>query len=423
MLNRYKLILIFISSVILCGQSIYNSVGLGTALNSASAAAAGTGSTGLVPSLSSGLSLENPVTWNKSPFALLSTTVIGERLNLAGGQQNGSTEIGSIQLILPVKGRTAWGFSLNPLTSNVYTAVGPQTTQVIYEDTVKIKNSVDGAGGMNSLKIAYNFPLTATERNAIALEFIFGSSRYAATTELNSLPYVTSRHDSYSGLMVDYYLSSDRFSNKQRPLTLYLSVGFTVKPVRVVSDVYHLYEDKNEDGFYSSTYDFPGLLSEDYTARTVSKDVQKPIKLAVGFNYGIADYWAVQGEFTRKSYNSNLPSALQSFLGSEYLLHRHFSLGVIKFGRSIPREWYDHFHYRIGVFSKALELDGYQDLLSETGVTSGLGWRFGKTGNQLDIAYSVGWRKGPLHSGSETIERLKFQLTLGDIWFVKRRPR
>ena len=56
------------------------------------------------------------------------------------------------------------------------------------------------------------------------------------------------------------------------------------------------------------------------------------------------------------------------------------------------------------------------------GISLGFGIKFGVANNQIDFAYKYGVRTSDLIS-NETIQHFTVGLQLGDLWFVKRRPK
>ena len=55
-------------------------------------------------------------------------------------------------------------------------------------------------------------------------------------------------------------------------------------------------------------------------------------------------------------------------------------------------------------------------------LSMGMGLPFGKFGNQIDFAYTFSKIKRE-HFINEEVKTIKIGLTIGDIWFVKRRNR
>ena len=59
--------------------------------------------------------------------------------------------------------------------------------------------------------------------------------------------------------------------------------------------------------------------------------------------------------------------------------------------------------------------------VSEVGVGLGLGIAFGVVGNQIDFGFGVSKREGVYLIDEEIIQNFSVGITIGDLWFVKRR--
>ena len=54
-------------------------------------------------------------------------------------------------------------------------------------------------------------------------------------------------------------------------------------------------------------------------------------------------------------------------------------------------------------------------------VASYSGFNFGITGNQIDLGYKLAKRDGLYLVGNETLHSFNLGISIGDLWFVKRR--
>jgi len=163
---RKSFLLLFLFQLLI-GQSIHNVIGLGNPRDLNSASAFAVGSTGLIPSFSEGISLENPVTWSNGKFALLSGGFYGERISLGNDAgENGFSDFYCAQLILPIKNNYALGLSVMPLTSGNYWLVN-DTADFPPDTSLMMQREIDGSGGINSLRLAFGFPLSDYEKMAL----------------------------------------------------------------------------------------------------------------------------------------------------------------------------------------------------------------------------------------------------------------
>ncbi len=422
---RHKIsILVFLLQIVV-GQSINNAVGLGNPRDITSASTFGIGSIGLVPSYSEGISLDNPVTWASGRFALLSSGFGGEQIrpgNYTG--EYGFSDLYSARLILPIKNIYALGLSIKPVTNNNYWLVG-ETTEIFLSqtDTLPIQREINGSGGINSFRFAFSFPLSKQERNGVAVDILFGSARHNSTLVVDGTDYIFNRHDHYSGVYLKYYLYTNRYSFLNKPTNLYGLIGLPLRALTIKSEQFHLFEDVNSNGYYDYLTDYPYVRDDKYRIISLYKNIQKPISVELGCDIELKQQFHIMGEIRSQSFNSRIPPSLSPVPGAAFNSIFHINLGAIKFARELPREWHQYFHSRAGIYFDSRQINNYQENLNETGLTLGIGFNFGPTDNQIDIAYSYAKRHGPLINSNETIERFKIQMTIGDIWFVKRRAR
>ena len=61
------------------------------------------------------------------------------------------------------------------------------------------------------------------------------------------------------------------------------------------------------------------------------------------------------------------------------------------------------------------------DNVSEVGLALGFGVKFGLTNNQLDLSYNFIQRDNIYKVGVENIQAFNVGISIGDLWFVKRR--
>ena len=59
--------------------------------------------------------------------------------------------------------------------------------------------------------------------------------------------------------------------------------------------------------------------------------------------------------------------------------------------------------------------------VNEIGLAIGFGVRFGLTNNQLDLGYNFIQRDNIYKVGVENIQAFNVGISIGDLWFVKRR--
>ena len=92
--------------------------------------------------------------------------------------------------------------------------------------------------------------------------------------------------------------------------------------------------------------------------------------------------------------------------------------------------WYEALHFRSGIFFREYHLNKYesnennitQHSYNDIGLSVGIGVKFGLTKNQLDFGLNFINRSDSFNS-DKFITNFNIGLTIGDIWFVKRRAK
>ncbi len=400
-------------------QSLMNSFGLGHTNTNYGAASVGNGSNYLTPSFSEGVSLGNPATWRNLDFTYIHTGYDGQQVTFENGSINQFSGLNRAQFIVPIKSKHAFGLSLTPYTFRT----SELTTQ---SDTTEGQITNKTEGGINALTPSIGVKLSEYESLGISYSFLFGSSRLIKSMVLESVTYGQTNRLDHSGSSIDFYIQSERFNKESFGLSLYGHIGMTIKPISVTQYKYYLYEDNDGSGNHntsniSSYADFP------YAGNVPPPDTLKigetysPYTMNFGLNYSANQRWNIVGElgFVNNNYSDDYKkySPLQDAISNVW----HLQIGVNRFSGHLIRNWTDRFSYRSGLFSNRYTLDSSKKSIIENGFALGFGFIFGVTKNQIDFSYQVGYRSGLPEIDKETFSKFSVGLSLGDLWFVKRR--
>ena len=71
---------------------------------------------------------------------------------------------------------------------------------------------------------------------------------------------------------------------------------------------------------------------------------------------------------------------------------------------------------------KRFQISSSEEWINDKGISFGIGIQFGPMKNQVDFGYSLTVRDG-LYFENEIIQYINVGLSIGDLWFVKRRQR
>jgi hypothetical protein len=84
------------------------------------------------------------------------------------------------------------------------------------------------------------------------------------------------------------------------------------------------------------------------------------------------------------------------------------------------RNWQDRLTFRLGVHRDTYQYRYSRKSLIENGISVGFGFKFAATGNQIDFSFRNGSRSLD-ESKKELFKEFTVGVSLGDIWFLRRR--
>ena len=402
------------------GQSIHNAYGLGLISFNHNAAAAAMSSRGIIPSLTQNIALSNPVTWHNLKFAYLTSHYNLNEFTSAEGV-NGLSGISSAQFAVPIGEKYAWGFGVKPLFSQQYLIEDNQFEFYVDDDTLITQRSVDGSGGISALYTAVRFPITDQENMAIELDVLFGSLRKDTRFSIDQSVYHYFQRHLYSGSLYKLYFSSERFNNGKYPLNIYAMFGRSINSLQVKHHSFQPFEDINLNGFYDGE-DNPSPAIVPSTEINIYNDIFDPSELGFGLDMKLKTnlHMMLEGHTWRDNGKKN-PS-LYSLLSHYVNQSQQVSLSFAKFSPEIAFKLSQKFQYRGGLYLRQDMLVEKGESVNEMGISLGIGIKFGVANNQIDFAYRHGIRTGDFIQ-NENIQHFTVGLQIGDLWFVKRRPK
>lgn len=98
-------------------------------------------------------------------------------------------------------------------------------------------------------------------------------------------------------------------------------------------------------------------------------------------------------------------------------------LQFTQFNDDLSLEFFDKFISRIGVQAKTISMDKNQLEIKEIALSLGVGFKFKKMGNQIDLNYYYGNRIYKNTQNKEIFQQFQLSTSLADLWFVKRRQK
>ncbi|MEE8479232.1 MAG: hypothetical protein V3S42_04405 [Candidatus Neomarinimicrobiota bacterium] len=421
MLNFNKIIFLalFLSSI-LFNQSLLNGYGFGKKIDIYDASSLGISSTGLLPSFKKDVSLQNPSTWKNLDFTYFSGTYQVEQKIILDNYFNSTSDLGYAQFIVPIKNKYAFGLGIHPYFNQYIILSGiDENDQIAFGDTLTTQHSYSSYGGITAFNVSFAGNVSTNLNASIAFDFLYGSARQQTIFSLDDLNYYSKQRHIYTGSLAKLYFNSDILSIWNIPLNLYFGWGFPVQSISVKSYLNKPFEDSNDSGVQDN-FDFPKLSDSTDPVVLNTKNASAPYEYQIGFDYNIQKGINILGEYSRWEDKENIGAKI-SALNDQIQSIDHLNIGIIRFKPRIAKNLLDRLNYKIGAYSNTIKLLNSEKIIKEYGVSTGLSFNFGVTKNQIDFAYSIGKREGLFEIGDENIQKFSIGITVGDIWFVKRR--
>ena len=414
MLNRNLVLLLFLSA--LFSQSTMNGYGYGMFSQNDEAAILGSGSVGLLPSFKNDVSLSNPSTWHKLSFTYLNTSFESQS-NKFGSSSSKNSGLASAKLIIPSKQKISFGLTFKPLFSREITIVDSTFNEFIFagSDTLDYSRSNKTGGGSSMAQFAVGYKLTDTDDIGLGIDVIFGSSRSSQNLIIDSNDHLLQSRDYFSGSLIEFYYTTRRFSFNDNPLVLSLNYNFSLNDIDVENESYQAFLDLNSNNYHDSQ-DYPNVAAALMPTNTIFKNEISISDFKAGIDYEFAERYHAQLEV--QSWNNNGKNALSSSLYPGYIEGKSkINIGFLKFAKPYST---DKFHFRAGLSFSDYDIKNL-DNVKEVGLGLGVGIEFGLMRNQIDIGYNLVNRDNIYNVGSETVQSFNVGVSIGDLWFVKRR--
>ena len=410
----------FLLSSTLFSQSLLNGYGFGKKIDIYDAASMGISSTGLLPSFKTGVSLQNPSTWKNLNFTYFTGTYQVEQKIVLENIIYSNSDLGYAQFIVPIKNKYAFGLGIHPYFDQYLQLDGvDEGDYIAFGDTLTTQHSYRSFGGINAFNISIAGEISKNINGGISFDYLYGSARQQTIFSLDDLDYYSQQRHIYAGSLAKLYFNSDILSIWNVPLNLYFGWGFPIQLISVESYYHKPFEDSNNSGSQDNS-DFPLLGDVTIPTAIKTKNASAPYEYQIGFDYNIRKELSILGEFSRWE-DKKIIGVSFSELNDQIQSIDHYNIAIVRFTPKITKNILDRFSFKFGAYSNKIKLLNSEKIINEYGVSSGLSFNFGFTKNQIDFAYSIGKREGLFNIGNENIQKFSIGITVGDIWFVKRR--
>ena len=412
MLSRKVLILLLVSCAM--SQNTMSGYGFGSYVDNSEASSVGV-SNELMPSFKTNVSMSNPSTWHNLLFSYLNTSVDVQNANF---QSNSSTNfsLSSAKLIIPWKQKMAFGVSFKPFLSREVAINDTTMTAFTFnEEDVLYTRMNSSSGGPSQGQLSFGYKLNEVDSIGANLNIIFGSSRYTRNLIVDNEDHLLQSRDYFSGSMIDLFYSTNRINIKDNPIFLSAALSLPLKGIDIENDSYQAFIDLNDNN-YHDTNDFPNVGQALLPLNQQFKNEIKVTSFTLGADYEFNPRKHIQAEMLMWKDNGehNLNSSIyEGFIESK----NKFSISYVKFAQPFSR---DRYNFKGSLFFQNYGVKNLENI-NEVGLGLGVGFNFGITGNQIDFGYKLAKRDGLFLVGDETLHSFNVGISIGDLWFVKRR--
>ena len=413
-IHKYLFIIIIFSSFI-SSQSMYGAYGLGLNKAMLHTSTNGGGGIGLAPLFHQGTSIDNISTWPNLGATFISASYIAEYSQYDKSKSpTNFSGISGFQFIAPFKDRFAIGLSLKPVNATKSSFI-TDTSSIVYNDSeLSTSKFLTAGGGILMASFGISFPLSQNFGVGVSLNNYFGSTRDQQSIYIEPYNYRLFNIRSFSGSTIGFDMSGNIFSINNKNLIIFSKLTLTPSPLSAILYTFDMYEDRNNNYAFDAA-DYPNEIKVD----TVFLDnTYAPFELSLGasfnFNENLILFSEIQN-FNDNGTNTNLKTILNDKINNK----SHAGIGLVRYGNSASRSWQDQLTTRIGISQNKYKFNLSDKKIIENGISFGIGYKFGLMGNQIDLSFKVGNRESERQK--ELIQEFNISISLGDIWFLKRR--
>jgi len=415
-----QLIALFIISIAF-GQVNFGSTGLGSFATASAPYLLGN-TAGFSFDLSSRASSTDPSSWRYLRYTIIRADYGGTVLTGDNGMLQAGSGIQRMQFIVPVKQNFAFGFGVEPYLEQSYQIRSDETSFINGADTLSQFGSNESAGGMS---VAYfGFGTHIRDNMDIGFKFsgIYGSQRLKSSLTLGVDNFIQWSRNDYSGSFAQVYFTLNDVKIHDRSGWIKTALTWAFSPVSFTHTQYQLFQDVNESGINDDFHDFfdfpsPGANLDPIVSTFTDAHAPFSIELAAGLMTGKnsliemqASFWHENGSQAGILTLNNSP--LETNLNWALTWH-HFTGDYVK---TLPTR----LRYAGRLYGNQYRFQSMSDPVNEVGVSTRIGIKFGITDNYIDFDYSFGLRSGG-NISVKSIQKFSINLSLCDIWFVKRR--
>jgi len=406
----------------LVGQGKMNGFGLGHFYENQGITNAGNGLNSLVPGFQSNVSLSNPSTWHHLKYTHLSLSYSGDENTISDlPLLNRYSGLSYASWIVPIKSKGSFGLALVPYADQRISLTDTDTTSFIaFDDTLSLLKSFDRSGGIMAFKVGTSYLIRENFSIGLSVDMLFGSSRQNESIFFDGSSIIQTSRTRYSGVLGEVFISLAL----QERINLFASVKQALRDLDGIYTEKHLFDDANGNGYHDYGNDFP--LPDSVSAKNEIRltGIHKPKQFSFGVQSKLNKQTSISFELSSIKDKGTISDYLTLPL-DDWINHSNdFKLSLVRFPNDISLDLVDKISFRTGLMVKSHTLALSNAIVSEVGGSLGFGFKFKAVGNQVDLNYYLGKRKYPDSTfKTEIIQQMQVGVSLGDLWFVKRRQK
>lgn len=298
--------------------------------------------------------------------------------------------------------RSGFGLTLEPYSDVGYALIGVESNIEGSYDT--FISNIFGSGGLNDLKLNYGYILKDRLRVGVGLSYIFGTIKETQRiqSQYNSLE--VEDKNKYSGFRMDVGLQGTISDHLKFGFTARLPTSLTVTHDRRISKMVSLIPKpqvvENTTGEHLPNFDLP-------------------LELGGGIVYMPSSSWAINLDYSRNFWNeTDQYDNIGTFIDQET-----FGVGMEYAMDNQSINYWERIKFRIGGRYDSGYLEVYDHVIDGYTVSGGIGiplFRSSKSSINISYGRSVyGASQGILVE--ETFNTFNINISLVDIWFLKRK--
>ncbi len=310
--------------------------------------------------------------------------------------------ISSIAIASTLSKRSGFGLTLEPYSDVGYALIGVESNIEGSYDT--FVSNVFGSGGLNDLKFNYGYRVTDKFGVGMGLSYYFGTIKETQKIQSNYNSLFVEDNNKYSGVRIDLGIQGAIVDRLKFGFRMRLPTTLNVTHDRTVSKLVNLIPK-------------PEII-ENTTGENLP-NFELPLEVGGGIVYTPNVSWALNVDF---SYNFWNATDQRDNIGS-FIDQKVVGIGLEYAIDDQSYNYWEQIKFRVGMNYDTGYLEVYDRTIDGYSIRAGIGIPLSRSRKStLNLSYSrnqYGASQGFLVE--ETFNTFNINLSLGDIWFLKRK--